>query len=281
MDIRLAPLCADDVPQAQALTQQLRWPHRLADWQQAWRLGEGLAALEQDRVIGTLLYWRWGRRATLGLVVVDPQRQRCGIGQRLMQAALARLGDVPLRLHATEAGVSLYRRWGFIPAGRVVQQQTASLPARAAPPLPPGWQRRAARRDDLWRLARWDHAASGFWRPTLMHALLSDAQQVTVVRSPQRDEGMVAVRRFGHGYQIGPLLARTPFAARWLLADALASLAGEVVRVDSEAAAGLGDWLTQRGLCQVDAPTLMVRGAPWQPRPGGMKAFALYSQALA
>ncbi len=61
---------------AYALTQQLKWPHRRADWQQALLLGEGLAAQEHGTLVGTLLFWRWGKDyATLGLVIVDDAQQ--------------------------------------------------------------------------------------------------------------------------------------------------------------------------------------------------------------
>lgn len=72
------------------LTQQMNWPHRLEDWQDALLLGEGLVAEEQGQPVGTALCWRWGERwATIGLVVVDGRQQGRGIGRALMTQAMA------------------------------------------------------------------------------------------------------------------------------------------------------------------------------------------------
>ena len=53
---------AADLAAAHALSAELRWPHRLADWDQAFRLGEGLVAERDGGVVGTALRWRWGDR---------------------------------------------------------------------------------------------------------------------------------------------------------------------------------------------------------------------------
>ncbi|ATO32478.1 Acetyltransferase [Dickeya dianthicola RNS04.9] len=72
------------------MTQQMNWPHRLEDWQDALLLGEGLVAEEQGQPVGTALCWRWGERwATIGLVVVDGRQQGRGIGRALMTQAMA------------------------------------------------------------------------------------------------------------------------------------------------------------------------------------------------
>jgi hypothetical protein len=73
--VALRAMTADDLPAAQALTDELRWPHRLADWEHVFRHGEGLVAERDGQVVGTGLRWRWGpRHATVGLIVVPPAR---------------------------------------------------------------------------------------------------------------------------------------------------------------------------------------------------------------
>ena len=113
--------------------------HRRDDWQQALRLGEGVVALENGALIGTILCWRWGPEyATLGLVIVDDAQQGRGIGRQLMQRALEKLAGSNVRLHATAAGQPLYARLGFVATGHVEQHQSRELRALSAPACAPG-----------------------------------------------------------------------------------------------------------------------------------------------
>src|SRR5687768_8467779 len=92
--IGLRAMTAADLAAAQAMTDELRWPHRLADWQHVFRHGEGLVAERDGQVVGTGLRWRWGpRHATVGLIVVAPACQGRRIGHRLMTALLEGLDD--------------------------------------------------------------------------------------------------------------------------------------------------------------------------------------------
>ena len=87
--VALRAMTADDLPAAQALTDELRWPHRLSDWEHVFAHAEGLVAERDGRVVGTGLRWRWGpRHATIGLIVVAPACQGRRIGHRLMTALL-------------------------------------------------------------------------------------------------------------------------------------------------------------------------------------------------
>jgi len=93
----LRPMTPADLPFAQALTDLLRWPHRLADWAQVFAHAEGIVAERDGEIIGCALRWLWGERhATLGLVVV------------LVVAAVAQL------LHQFRRRVSQIQRHGQI-----------------------------------------------------------------------------------------------------------------------------------------------------------------------
>ncbi|HEY1393440.1 MAG TPA: GNAT family N-acetyltransferase, partial [Methylibium sp.] len=82
-------MAAADLEAAYALSAELRWPHRFADWEQVFRLGEGLVAERDGVVVGTGLRWRWGpRHATIGLIIVAPACQGRRIGHRLMSGLL-------------------------------------------------------------------------------------------------------------------------------------------------------------------------------------------------
>ena len=100
--VALRAMTAADLAAAHALTDELRWPHRPADWEQAFRHAEGLVAERDGQIVGTGLRWRWGpQHATIGLVVVAPACQGRRVGHRLMTALLDGLEGCSVLLHAT------------------------------------------------------------------------------------------------------------------------------------------------------------------------------------
>ena len=127
--ISIDTLARGDLAAAHALTQDLRWPHRLEDWQAMLALGQGLAVRDdREALIGTGVIWSWGERvATVGLILVHPEHQGHGIGRRLVERLLAAAGDRTVRRNATEAGLKLYEQAGFARSGLVHQWQRHRL----------------------------------------------------------------------------------------------------------------------------------------------------------
>ncbi|MDN8542368.1 MULTISPECIES: GNAT family N-acetyltransferase [Erwinia] len=264
---------------AYALTQRLHWPHRREDWQQALALGEGLAAMENGELIGTVLYWRWGDYATLGLVNVAGSAQGKGIGKQLMQTALAALEGHQLRLHATEMGKGLYEKLGFVVTGTIAQHQCRAL-APGERVLPQASQSlRPARREELTALSKLETRAHGQHRPALIAELFASADRFLVLEEQDQTAGFACLRRFGHGFAIGPIICASLQQAKVLVSELLAGLEGAFVRIDTDSACGLGEWLVALGMVQVDEPITMYKGTPWQPQD--VRAFALVSQAMA
>ncbi|MCT2386852.1 GNAT family N-acetyltransferase [Erwinia pyrifoliae] len=282
MTIKLVSMNESHLDGAFALTQQLQWPHRRTDWQQMLQLGEGLVALENGAPVGTTLCWRWGRDyATLGLVIVDARCQRRGIARLLMHATLERLGHCRVRLHATAAGQPLYEQLGFVTSGQVVQHQSRALAAVSAIPCAARQRLRSATSEDAAIMTELDRQALGPARAPLISQLLASAVRVLVLEEDDRAAGFACLRRFGHGYVIGPVVAARAQQAQLLVSALLSHLGAQFVRIDSPVQAGLAPWLDRLGMVQVDAPTTMYKGKPWQPEAGGMQTFGLVSQALA
>ena len=264
---------------AVALTQRLKWPHRLADWQQALALGEGLAAVEEGQLLGTLLFWRWGDCATLGLVIVAEEAQGKGLGRQLMQTAMAKLEGSTLRLHATDMGKGLYEKLGFVSCGVIVQHQCRELADFTAVSPEKDQVLRAARVEEASVLTALDTQAHGLHRPALIANLYASAERFIVLEEQGHVVGFASLRRFGHGYTIGPIVCRSLPQAKVLVSELLSGLLGQFIRIDTDSEYGLGDWLSTLGLAQVDCPTTMVCGKAWQPE--GVRAFGLMSQAMA
>ncbi|CAI1682371.1 Predicted acetyltransferase [Serratia ficaria] len=268
-----------DLAAAFELSQQVRWPHRLEDWRQAWALGGGVVAVGHGRTIGCALHWRWGPRATLGLVIVAASWRGQGIAKAMMSRLMASVPACHLHLAASEQGRPLYQKLGFAALGPLAQHQCAELPQRAPRPLAAGQSLRPALPRDLAALAALDAAASGMQRRPLFEALLSGNEQALVLERQGEMLGFAIRRRFGYGQLIGPVIAPRLQAAVVLTDALLQACAGQFVRVDTPNG-GLSDWLTQRGLPCIDTPTLMVRGTPHSPDADGVQTFALVSQAL-
>ena len=280
--ITLRAMTQDDIEHGYAITQQLKWPHRREDWQQALALGEGVVAEEQGRFVGSAFGWRWGeQRATIGLVVVNPECQGRGIGKQLMLAIMEKFPDYHIRLHATEMGKGLYEKLGFVVTGTIQQHQTRELASVPAVSMPTGLTLRNARVEDESLLIEQDHQAHGMWRPQLMRTLIADHQTVVVEDADKRVHGFASLRRFGHGWAIGPVIARHVDVAQALVAALMQGLGGEFVRIDTDSALPLANWLESLGLVKVDAPATMYRGMPWSPQAGEMQAFGLMTQAMA
>jgi len=280
MSLIIRAMTPDDIEQCYALTQALKWPHRREDWQLALQLGEGTVIEEQGRLIGSAVLWRWGERAaTLGMIIVDNQQQGRGLGKQLMLAQLEKLPDCNVRLHATEMGKGLYEKLGFVSCGEIRQHQTRAVTTLPDMVIPAGMQLRPATQADHATLVTRDQQANGMHRPALIAHLLRDCQTVLLEDAAQQIQGFASLRRFGHGWAIGPVIAADFPTAQALVASLMQSLQGEFLRIDTDATLPMAAWLESLGIPQVDAPPTMVRGTPWTPQ--GMQAFGLMTQAMA
>ena len=277
MSLTIRAMTPDDIETCFTLTQLLKWPHRREDWQLALQLGEGTVIEEQGKLIGSAVLWRWGdHAATVGLVIIDNQQQGRGLGKQLMLAQLEKVPDVNVRLHATEMGKGLYEKLGFVSCGEIHQHQTCAVTTLPEVVIPEGLKLRPATADDHGTLVTLDQQAHGMHRPALIEHLLRDCQTVLLQDTQQQIQGFASLRRFGHGWAIGPVIAADFPMAQALVASLMQSLQG---RIDTDAELPMAAWLESLGIPQVDAPTTMVRGTPWTPQ--GMQAFGLMTQAMA
>jgi GNAT superfamily N-acetyltransferase len=263
-------LSATDLPAAQAMSEAVGWPHRVRDWALLFTLGEGVAIEEQDGTLAaTGMWWPHGpNHATIGMVLVRPDRQGRGLGRRVMHTLLEAAAPRALMLHATAPGLPLYAALGFTPAGEIHQYQGRWTGSRGrAPGLRP------AGSADLVALMSLDAAAFGAPRLATLSALLADG---TVVMAADRS-GFAAVHRFGRGRVIGPVVAADEAAALAMI-RALAR-PGAFIRLDIPTTAGVvAQSLSAYGLARVDTVTAMTSGA-WHSA-GPPHRYALATQGL-
>ncbi|MBS0560276.1 MAG: GNAT family N-acetyltransferase [Proteobacteria bacterium] len=274
----LRPLAAADLAAAAMLTGSFRWPHRLADWEFMFALGEGVGLDQDGKLVATGMLWRYGAdRAALGLVAVASEMQGRGIGRAVMERLLAMAGGRSVTLYATRDGEPLYRSLGFAVIGEARQMQGNVTPS-ALQALPEGDRLRPSGRSDPAVLHALDRAASGLDRAPLIDALLGAGTTVVLDRNGA-PAGFAVQRRFGRGQVIGPVVAPDADGAKALIGHFLNTGPGQFVRIDVTAESGLVDWLAGLGLTDAGEAIHMARGAP-PDCPGPARRFALASQAF-
>ena len=278
MALRYRKFARKDVAAAHRLSLDIGWPHRLEDWKFVQRLATGHVAADGATVVGTVLTWKHDRRhASLGMVIVSPERQGRGIGGELMRRALRDLTGRSVMLNATLAGKPLYEKLGFRDVGAVDQHQGVAEPVPAIPLLQ-GERLRPMGASDAPELAALAARATGVSRARMMRRLLEVADGIVLARGDEAI-GFALVRRFGRGRAIGPVVAPDVPRAKALIGHWIGTLSGKFVRIDIDAASGLGRWLEAIGLKNAGRVITMVKGKPPR-RDAGMRSFAIVSQAL-
>ena len=280
---------------ALALSIEAGWPHRREDWALVLSLGRGFVALDGARVVGTAMMTPYGDTvAAVNMVIVAEAMRGRGLGRRLMEAALDACGTRECRLTATRDGLPLYEKLGFRATHEIRQHQGEFVPASTTTTLPAGadiaWiDRGRMEASEIDALVASDRAATGMERRGLI-AMLTALGRIAVLRRDGAVAGFAALRAFGRGEVVGPVVATSDVDARALLTFAFAARSGRFLRVDAPDAAGLGPWLESLGLAHVGGGIAMTRaaGAPTARRAEARAAaaqtsyrtYALASQAL-
>lgn len=274
-DTAIVPFGQEHVEGAVRLSRQAGWPHRPDDWRLVLALSEGFAAVNgSGAVAGTILLTPYAQDcATINMVIVDESMRGRGLGRRLMAAAMERAGDLPLRLVATAEGLPLYERLGFRETGTIVQHQ-----GHAGNVVAPG-NTQAATADDLPAITALDRQAYGADRSALMCNLF-DLGQFAVIRGKGHVSAFAAIRAFGRGEVIGPVVAPNLDDATALVSHFISSRAGAFLRVDTDAGSGLAPWLAGHGLTHAGGGIAMARSANIRPAAPAVTTFALANQAL-
>ena len=265
--------------QAHGLSVAVKWPHRLEDLAFLLALGRGAVALDGGRVVGTSMWWPSGDdHATLGMIIVAPERQGRGLGRQLMGKALDEIGPRHVMLNATKDGMPLYAKLGFRQIDVIEQHQGQPKPpgaATTASPIPV----RPMRQNDLPTIIGLDARESGRSREAMLQALAQVGDGLVAERGGEL-QGYALARAFGRGHVIGPVVASDDQIARTLVRAWTERLVDGFVRIDVRAASGLSDWLASHGLLKVDEVFTMARGG--MPNDGQLspRLYALASQAL-
>jgi GNAT superfamily N-acetyltransferase len=223
-----------------------RWLlHLLGDWPRA-----AVFTLREHAtgpILGTISATAYGGPSVIGNVIVRTEARGRGYGKLLMAAALDWIkerGARTVTLDATTAGQPLYRRFGFLPMHHTweVWHPLAALDLGAAlesASADPDWPLTPLTPETVGSVATLDREAFGGDRRDLLTAMLA-LPEVEGIAARDADTGAVAGYLLTRpleppraGIYAGPLVARTPEAARALLLAALRRAQAAALSTDS------------------------------------------------
>lgn len=239
MTIRFREMTLADVAAGHALSRAAGWNQRADDWTLLLRGNPGrfMAAVAPDgRILGTAGAACYGR--ALGwvcMVLVEAASRGQGVGRRLMEEVLARLGDMAVvGLDATPLGRPVYEKLGFVAQRTFLRLGADALPA----PTRHGFAR-ALEPADLPAVFAQDREIFGADRADVLSGQFERAPAWCVA-----EKGAIAGYCFGrageHSHHVGPVVAADTETARYLLARALRAVTGRVI---VDAAADPEGWL--------------------------------------
>ena len=257
--IAIREMLSDDLKQAHGLSLAEKWPHRIQEWQRCFRLGFGFIAEQNGVIVGTAMGWPFTDQvSSLGLVIVSSECRGKGLGRKLMDVVLDKLGERAVMLISTADGLPLYKKYGFDVKGTIHQHQGASF---TAPLLMAneGQRIRPLGASDIDKIVQLDASAVGYERAEVLRELVESGQGI-VLESQDEAVGFSIFRRFGHGYVIGPTIAPNLDGARMMISHWLRSNPGMFIRLDVPGESDLSDWLDGLGVSCVDRVNRMVLG---------------------
>jgi predicted N-acetyltransferase YhbS len=236
--IHIRKMTGEDIPAGMRLKTLAGWNQVEADWRFFLETSPGgcFVATDDRHVVGTVATLSYGaqpgtrlgtRLGWIGMLLVDPQIRRQGVGTRLMRRAMQHLaGCATIGLDATPLGRPLYEGLGFRPIAGLQRMAIDSAPAKNEP------QRgiTPVRNPADWTL---DRRVFGVVRQGLLQALQARTPALAWQCTRNRQmQGYCLGRRGTDPTQIGPLVAERVEDALALCQAALGACAGEPVLLD-------------------------------------------------
>jgi len=240
MDIEIRLLRDSDVPAALRLKELAQWNQTENDWKRLLQLEPNgcFCATCDGEVVGTATTTTYGTElAWIGMVLVDPEHRRRGIGTKLMKTAMTYLdtaGVTTVKLDATPAGRPVYQQLGFHEESLVERWESTvfqSTPTRSSSS--------DTTHSDVLEL---DRQAFGADRTRLMRMLLSESSIAPCLFHDASNQmtGFALARRGTAASYVGPVVAGDAKVANTLLDKVLGNLLPGRVYVDLNADFELG-----------------------------------------
>jgi len=219
-----------DIPAGMRLKELAHWNQTEADWKLILASNpEGCFVSEVDgRVTGTVATIIYECRfAWIGMVLVDPEFRKRGIGTALLQKAIDHLDshNIPcMRLDATPQGKPVYQKLGFVDEYEIERWRLSRPPSQTPSGITtPDWERSLLL----------DREIFGADRSMLLRAMAASAPEfVQIFDGPAGVTGYALGRHGSHSDSLGPWVANDLVVAERMLDNFLAQSGRESIVVD-------------------------------------------------
>ena len=222
----------EDIAAGLKLCRKANWNQMETDWQMFLENSPEacLVATFQEQIIGTVTTIKYQNSFSwIGMVLVDPDFQRQGIGMQLLNEALQILQkEKTVKLDATPQGRAAYLKLNFLDEYRLSRMSIGSAKninhASTARPI---------RKEDLSLLIEFDSKTFGANRSSLLQLMWEKTPQYAFLIEENNEVKGYCMGRQGHDFiQIGPIIAENANLAKNLLMAALENCMGQPLILD-------------------------------------------------
>lgn len=257
-----------DILAGLSLCRSAGWNQVARDWELFLTLSpEGclVAIDDQGKVMGTVATVQYADHFSwIGMVLVDQEKQRQGIGIGLLRESLRILhSEETVKLDATPAGREVYLKLGFIDEYRLSRMHVAEVSASA---LPGKVTARSVNPGDLPALLDFDRKVFGSDRKPILGWLLNGGHQYAFLIGDKTRIRGYCFGRPGHSFtHIGPVISEDIDTAIQLVSAALRNCMGPVVVDALHHTPEWIQWLSSMGFHEQRLLTRMYRGTNTWP----------------
>lgn len=278
--IKIQQLNEEHIPDLIRLSERLGWDYDKPELQTAFRSGSLYGHLNAGKVISSAAIFPYGKvLASLGMVMVDPEFRRMGLGKEAATKCLNLHTGTPVTLVTTKEGKSLYERLGFQTVD-YVHKLIGEYSYNESVHVPKNIEMKPLLAEDLEEMTRLDSIATGSDRSLFLANRFHQAKDTIQIR---RKNGEM----LGYGFSIslpemtliGPIIAKDQDLALTLIHE-LAKKHRDIVRLDLLSKhQSLIQKLKNRDLKEIRRAPIMMKLADQLPGDTN-QLFAVASQAF-
>jgi GNAT superfamily N-acetyltransferase len=251
-----------DIAAGLSLCRAAGWNQLARDWEIFLHLSPNdcRVATREDKVVGTVATMRYQNFFSwIGMVLVDPDCQRQGIGMQLLKEALHILdNEETIKLDATPGGREVYLKLNFVDEYHLSRMSTIAATEKLKV-----FHARSLHKNDLPALIEFDREIFGADREPLLHWMLEGAPQYAFLIEERKEIQGYCLGREGHNFtHIGPVIAKNSNIAKDLVSAALNNCFGRPVIADIlHFDQGWIEWLISTGFAEQRPLIRMYRGS--------------------
>ena len=240
-----------DIPAAMRLKDAEGWNQTDSDWR--FYLSHDpelcLVACVSGNVIGTVTAINYNNQvAWIGMMLVDREFRKQGVGKLLFHALLEKLKDCKsIKLDASPAGNPVYRKFGFVE--ELELQRMIAQELMAVDEVSYSGNIERIQETDIGEVIDYDQLAFGVQRTELIQFLCGPrAEACWMARCDEKLVGLLCLRRGSLYYQLGPVYAQSDAIAEALVVRSARELVGQAVTLDIHSnKSEFRDWLQGMG----------------------------------